>query len=186
MLRTVLTVAAVVVLLATLWAAREALMLIYVSALIAMGFAPLVRVIERPRVAGGRQRVPRVFAILVVYLAIIGGVVLIGLMVVPPLIDQASNLWSSLPRYLDRFQAILIKYKLLTQPVTLQEAVQNAPAGASGSAVGTVLLALWGLIGGIFGVLTLLIFSLHLLLETEGPFQYIPRSRPPPRRDRFR
>src|SRR3989442_13727313 len=101
MLQTVGTVAGVGVLLATLWAAREALMLIYVSALIAMGFAPLVRVIERPRVAGGRQRVPRVFAILVVYLAIIGVVVLIGLMVVPPLIDQAGNLWSSLPRDLD-------------------------------------------------------------------------------------
>ena len=71
MVRTILTVAGVAVLLATLWAAREALLLIYVSALIAMGFSPLVRVIERPRVAGGRRRVPRVFAILVVYLAIV-------------------------------------------------------------------------------------------------------------------
>ena len=48
MLQTVLTVAAVAILLAALWAAREALMLIYVSALIAMGFSPLVRLIERP------------------------------------------------------------------------------------------------------------------------------------------
>src|SRR5712691_10095750 len=129
MVRTVVTVAAVAVLLATLWAAREALLLIYVSALIAMGFSPLVRVIERPRVAGGRRRVPRVFAILVVYLAIVGVVVLIGLMVVPPLIDQASTLWSNFPQYLDRFQQVLIKYKLLTGTVTLQEAVQSAPAG---------------------------------------------------------
>ena len=81
MVRTVVTVAATIVLLATLWAAREALLLIYVSALIAMGFSPLVRMIERPRVAGGRRRVPRVFAILVVYLAIVGVVVLVGLMV---------------------------------------------------------------------------------------------------------
>ena len=49
MVRTVLTVAAIGILIAILWAAREALLLIYVSALIAMGFAPLVTFIERPK-----------------------------------------------------------------------------------------------------------------------------------------
>ena len=43
MLQTVLTVTAVVIVVAALWAARAALMLIYVSALIAMGFSPMVR-----------------------------------------------------------------------------------------------------------------------------------------------
>jgi len=55
MIETVLTVAAVAILIATLWAAREALMLVYVSALIAMGFSPLVRVIERRRPHPGKQ-----------------------------------------------------------------------------------------------------------------------------------
>ena len=45
-------------------------MLIYVSALIAMGFSPIVRVIERPANAA-RARVPRSFAILVIYLIVI-------------------------------------------------------------------------------------------------------------------
>ena len=52
MLQTVFTVAAVAILVARLWAAREALMLIYVSALIAMGFSPLVELLERPRRIG--------------------------------------------------------------------------------------------------------------------------------------
>jgi len=43
MVQTVLTCAVVAVALAALWVARSALMLIYVSALIAMGFAPAVR-----------------------------------------------------------------------------------------------------------------------------------------------
>jgi len=42
LVQTVFTVATVAILIAVLWEAREALMLIYVSALIAMGFAPLV------------------------------------------------------------------------------------------------------------------------------------------------
>ncbi len=45
MLKTVFAIAATAVVMAALWAAREALMLIYISALIAMGFSPIVRVI---------------------------------------------------------------------------------------------------------------------------------------------
>ena len=48
MLQTVATVAAVGLLVALLWAARDALLLVYVSALIAMGLSPLVKLIERP------------------------------------------------------------------------------------------------------------------------------------------
>ena len=182
MIRTVLTVTAVLLLVATLWAAREALMLIYVSALIAMGFSPLVRVIERPRKAGGRRRVPRVFAILVIYLAIIGVIVLIGFIVMPPLVDQASTLWSNLPQYFNRFQSLLVRYKLVARPVTLEEAVQNAPAGSGSNAVSTVLLAFWGVVGGLFGVITVLILSFYLLIEAEALFKYITRFVPDERR----
>ena len=64
MLQTVAAVAGAVVLLAALWAAREALLLIYISALTAMGFSPLVRLLERPRPDDGQGRVPRWLAIL--------------------------------------------------------------------------------------------------------------------------
>jgi len=186
MAQTVLTVAAVAIVLAALWAAREALMLIYVSALIAMGFAPIVRIIQRPATDGGRGRVPRAFAILVIYLTIVAVVVLLGLMIVPPLVDQATRLWSDLPHYFDRFQAFLIKYKLLTHRVTLQEAVQSAPAGAGGNAVETVMLAVWGLIGGVFGVITILILSFYLLVEAESLFHYVTRFVPEPKRAKFK
>ena len=93
MLQTVLAVAAVAVLMATVWAAREALMLVYVSALIAMGFSPLVRLIERRRPDSHRRRgVPRWLAILVIYLAIVMVIGLIGLLVIPPLVAQATSL----------------------------------------------------------------------------------------------
>src|SRR2546430_7790775 len=100
MIQTVLTVAGVAILLAALWAAREALMLIYVSALIAMGFSPLVRLIEQPGARRGVRRIPRVFAILAIYLAVIGMFVLFGLIVTPPLIEQATTLWERLPQAL--------------------------------------------------------------------------------------
>jgi predicted PurR-regulated permease PerM len=182
MIRTVLTVTGVLILGAVLWAAREALMLIYVSALIAMGFSPLVGVIERLSQASGRRRVPRVFAILVIYLSIIAVIVLIGFLVLPPLVDQASSLWSNMPLYFERFQNLLVNYGLQRRPITLREAVQNAPAGSSGNAVGAVLLAFWGLAGGLFGVITVLILSFYLLIEAEALFNSITRLIPEPSR----
>src|SRR5882672_9047079 len=182
MIQTVLTVAGTAILMALLWAAREALMLIYVSALIAMGFAPLVKLIERPGAQGGRRRVPRWLAILVIYAAMVAVLVLIGLMVIPPLVSQAESLWARMPAEFNRIQTFLVSHKLMTHPVTLEEVVQNAPTGTGGNAVGTVLVAISSLIGGIFGLITILILSFYLLIEAHAMFEYFLRFVPAPRR----
>ena len=183
MVQTVLTITAVAILVATLWAAREALILIYISALIAMGFSPLVRVIERPGSrAGGRVRLPRWLAILVIYLAIVGVFVIVGLLVIPPLIGQATALWDRMPYEFDRFQAFLLRYKLMTKKITLAEAVQSAPSGSGANAVGTVLVAVSSVIGGVFGLVTILILSFYLLIEAQSMFEYLMRFVPAGRR----
>jgi predicted PurR-regulated permease PerM len=176
MLQTVATVAATAILLAVLWAAREALLLIYVSALIAMGFSPIVRVLERPR------GVPRWLAILVIYAGIVGVLVLIGLMIIPPLVAQAASLWARMPAEFNAFQTFLINHKLMVHSVTLEEAVQSAPSGTGGNAVGTVLVAISSLIGGVFGLITILILSFYLLIEAQPMFESLMRFVPAGRR----
>ena len=183
MIQTVLTTAGVAILLAVLWAAREAVMLVYVSALIAMGFSPLVKLIERPRPGIGRRRIPRWLAILVIYASIVAAVVLVGLMIIPPLVAQGESLWARLPNEFNRLQAFFIRHKLMTHPITLEEAVQNAPAGSGENAVGTVLVAISSLIGGIFGLITILILTFYLLIEAGAMFEYIVRFVPAGRRD---
>ena len=182
LLQTVFTVAGVAIVLAALWAAREAILLIYVSALIAMGFSPLVRLIEQPRMRRSQWRVPRWLAILFIYVAIVSTIVLVGLMVIPPLVAQAVSLWEKMPAEFNRLQGFLIRYKLMTRPITLAEAVQQAPDGSGSNAVGTVLVALSSLIGGIFGLITILILSFYLLVEAQPMFEYLVRFVPAARR----
>jgi predicted PurR-regulated permease PerM len=182
MLKTVATVAGVAILVALLWAARDALLLVYVSSLIAMGLSPLVKLIERPRRQGATRRVPRWLAILAIYAVIVALFVLVGLLVIPPLVSQGSALWANLPSEFNRLQTFLISHKLMVHQVTLEEAVQNAPSGASGNAVGTVLVAISSLIGGIFGLITILILTFYLLLEAGSMFEYLVRFVPPGRR----
>jgi predicted PurR-regulated permease PerM len=182
LLQTVATVTAVVLVLAVLYAARDALMLIYISALIAMGFSPLVGLIQHPNHA--RIRVSRTFAILAIYLAIVGGVLLLALAVIPPAIAQGGELWARVPALFDEFQRFLIRYRLMTRAVTWQEAVQNAPAGSGGNAVSTAFLAISSVIGGVFGVITILILSFYLLIEAEPIFLYVIRFVPSQERAR--
>jgi predicted PurR-regulated permease PerM len=182
MIQTVVTVAGVAILLALLWAARDALLLVYVSGLIAMGFSPLVHFIEQPHPHAGKRRVPRWLAILVIYAAIMAAVVLVGLLVIPPLVAQGSALWAKIPSEFNQLQTFLIKHKLMTHRVTLEEAVQNAPSGTGGNAVGTVFLAISTLIGGLFGLITILILTFYLLIEAGTMFDYLVRFVPLGRR----
>jgi len=176
MLQTIAAITAAVVLIAALFAARQAITLIYISALIAMGFSPIVRVLERPR------RVPRWLAILVIYLVIVVLLVLIALLIIPPLVAQTAALWAKLPTEFNRFQSFLIQHKLMVHRVTLEEAVQNAPTGAGGNAVGTVLVAISSVIGGMFGLITILILSFYFLVEAQTMFDYVIRFVPAGRR----
>ena len=185
MTRTVVTTAAVGVGLAGLWAARDALMLIYVSALIAMGFSPLVRVIEVRRRNGGAGRVPRVLAILAIYLAIVTLIVLGGLLIVPPLVEQATALWDRFPQHFNDLQRVLIRNHLMTRRVTLQEAVENAPPGTGGNAVTTVVAALWSVTGGLLGLVTIIILSFYFLTEADSILRYATRLTPSGQRGHF-
>src|SRR3954462_9535336 len=103
MLQTVAAIAGVAILLAVLWAARDALLLVYVSALIAMGLSPLVKIIER-RQQSGKRRLPRWLAILSIYAVLVAVVAVIGLLVIPPLVSQGSALWAKMPAEFNRLQ----------------------------------------------------------------------------------
>jgi predicted PurR-regulated permease PerM len=181
LLQTVATVAGAVILVFALWEARAALMLVYVSALIAMGISPIVNVIERAH-PGHDRLFPRWSAILSVYIVIVGVFIILGLLVVPPLVAQAAALWERAPAEFNKAQTFLLNHHLMTRRVTFEQAVQNAPSGAGANAVGTVLVALSTLVGGIFGLVTILILSFYFLNEAQPMFEYLIRFVPSERR----
>jgi len=154
-----------------LWSAylvRSVLLLLYVSGLFAIGFSPIVRLIERQKllpVIG--TRFPRWLAILVLYLVIIGALVGVGMLVFPPLVEQSQQLWAVKDEMFERAQQFLRERGLLTRHFTFREAVERAPGAGGGEAVTTVLGAVVGVVGGIFGFLTILIVTFYILVEAD-------------------
>lgn len=168
LIRYALAAAAVtVVLVWTLYLAREVLLLLYVAALVAIGLSPLVSALERREDALTGHRVPRWVAILTIYLVVIGVLVGIGMLVVPPLAQQARELWDALPGLMHNAQQWLIDRGILSRELSVREAVEKAPVG-SGDAVGRVVQALWGLVGGVAGLFTILILAFYFLVDSGG------------------
>ena len=154
-----------------LWCAflvRDVLLIIYVSGLFAIGFSPIVRLIERQKVLPiGTRRFPRWLAILILYVVILGTLTGIGFMIVPPLADQGRQLVKALPDMFKRAEDFLIAKGLLTEHLTWQEVVARAPDSGGGEAVGTVIGAVAGVAGGLFGLLTILILTFYILVEAD-------------------
>jgi predicted PurR-regulated permease PerM len=172
---------------AAVFLARDALILIYASALIALGFGPVVRAIEHQRfIPVVTTRLPRWLVILAVYLVIIGVLVGVAAMVIPAFVDQAQELWRDLPSQFNRVQTYLIRWGVIGRRITLEEAVQSVPAGgsttaAAASAVGTVATAVGTVATVIFAFITIVILTFYLLIEGPSLFaafaRLFPRSR---------
>jgi len=149
-----------------LWQVRDALLLIYISALIAIGLSPLVNELERKRFL--RQRVPRWAAILVIYVCIIGVLVAIAAMVIPAVVMQARDLAREFPRLLHQGQQWLIDHGVLTREISAAEAVQQTTPSAAQDTLGLVANAFLGVIGGVFGLITALVLAFYLLVDSSS------------------
>lgn len=151
-----------------LWCAyivRDALLIVYVSVLFALGFSPIVRVIEHQRVGPIAKRLPRWLAILILYVAILGTLTLVMFLIFPPLVRQGQALWDKIPEFFDRGQQFLIDKGWLKEHLTMREAVGRAP-GTGGDAVTKVVAAIGNVAGGIFGIVTILILTFYLLVDS--------------------
>jgi len=110
---------------------------------------------------------PRWGAILLIYLCLFAILVGLGILVIPPLVSQARDLWAALPDMLQRAQQSLIDRGLLGRAFSVQEAIQQAPVGST-DAVGALVAAVWGFIGGLFGLVAILILAFYLLADAEN------------------
>lgn len=161
-----------------LYIVRSMLITIYISALLAMGISPLVRMIERQRVIPIGTRIPRWVAILVIYAALIGTLVAVGMVIIPPLADQAEELWRSLPARIAEAQEVLLRFGILREPITLGDAVRQTPASGGATAFSTIFGALRNVLGGLFGFVTVLLLTFYMLVESREIRTFVARLFP--------
>lgn len=166
--RAIFITAGVVILLWIFYLIRDLLLLFYISGLFAIGLAPLVRAIERPYVLPFlRWHPPRWLTILALYMTVLAFVGLLIFLVVPPITEQASAFSRDLPAYLERVQAWFTHIASHNHiELDLQRLGEEALKRV-GELTAPLVSALFGFLGVLFGIFTILVLTFYLLLDYE-------------------
>jgi predicted PurR-regulated permease PerM len=180
----IVTAVAALLFVSFLYIVRNTLVMAYIAGVLAMGISPLVRIIERQKLIPIGHRLPRWLAILIIYAGLIGTIAIILMIVIPPLANQAEELWRNLPDKIARGQEFLIRRGILREPITIGDAVSQAPASGGATAVGTIFSTLRNVAGGIFGVITLLLLTFYMLVESREITSFFVRLFPRHQRPR--
>jgi predicted PurR-regulated permease PerM len=152
---------------------RDVIILVVISAFLAIGLNPAVEWLQRHRVKRGIA----VAAVIGAVLLFFGGFVAAA---APPVARQASQLQKTLPQYAERLRENPT-FRRLDNQYKITDKVKNAVQKRSGAAAGAALSAATALLGIIFKTLTVLVLTLYFLSAypgiKRGAYRMIPRSR---------
>ncbi len=154
------TIVALAALTYVLYVVRSVLLLVFIAGFLAVALGPAVDWFAR-------KHVPRALAILLTYLAILGVIVGVGLLVVPPIVEQVDGLVQDVPGYLTdlrdnkTFAQYDDKYDLSDK---LNEQAASLPSRL-GDAAGALQSVTVGVFSAGVQLLTVLTMAFFLLLD---------------------
>ena len=164
------------------WLLRNALVLLYVSALFAVVLTPVVRATSRLRI-GRWHPFHGATAIFFLLLIVAGALTAFGFLALPPVIRDLQALDGEIPT---RLPALLARFKQIpfvgglnsTELISsIQGSVNNAAAG--------LLLSLTNWAGALVQVAAGFVLTLYLILEGEGAYSWFLSFLPPQPRHRL-
>lgn len=150
------------------WLLRAVLLLLYVSALAAVVLTPVVRATSRFRV--GRLRPFKGRAILILLLAVAGGLTAFGFLAFPPVIRDlhkfADDMPSRLPAMLEKIKRIPFADQVNTDEIgtKIQDFISNAAT--------YLLLSIKNWASAIFGIAMGLILTVYFILEGDVAYRW--------------
>jgi predicted PurR-regulated permease PerM len=153
------------------------LLLVFVAAFLAIGLNPAVSRLQRMGLRRG-------LAVAVVGLATIAAVTGVVLALVPPIVDQGSQLTDALPEYIENLKQNKV-INDLNERYDLLDKVQAAATGdTAAGAVGGVLGGVGLVLGTVFNVVTTIILMFYFLVAFDRLKNSAYRLAPASRRDR--
>lgn len=161
--KVILKVIFAVLVLAFLWLIRDIIILLVLSIILASAIEPLVDYLKL-------KRIPRPVSVLAVYLVVIGLVVLVVSLIIPPVAVEFANLQNNLPQLSQVLEVKLPLMKLLFGNFDLGNIIrQSFSLVGDGSLFSRTLVVF----NGVFSVITMLVISFYLVAEQRGMKNFI-------------
>jgi predicted PurR-regulated permease PerM len=182
--RIVLIVVGVVLCLYLIYLLRRPITWILIAGFLALALSAPVNFLNR--------YVPRGFAIAAVYLALLGTIVALGLLLIPPIVGELNDLADHAPSYAQDVQDYVEKNDTLRKleddyNITdkLQEEAQKLPAKL-GDAAGILKDIGFGIVNSLFALITILVLTAFMLSSGPRWKESFLELQPPERRERLR
>ncbi len=159
--KVILVAAGIGAVLYLLYLIRSVIWLTLVAILFAAALGPAVDFLQR------RLRARRPLAILLMYLVVLGAIFVIGLAVVPPIVDQTDNFIDAVPGYVnditenETFQRYDEEYNISEE---LREQADRLPATVA-DAAGTLRDVTVGVFSALIQLISVLVIAFFLLLD---------------------
>ncbi|HEX8713790.1 MAG TPA: AI-2E family transporter [Terracidiphilus sp.] len=164
------------------WLARDVLVLLYVSALFAVIFAPVVRATAQLRV-GRFQPLKGSRAILFLLLAVAGAIAIYIALALPPVVRDLQDFSTNMPT---RVPILLARVKTLPFSGNLNMAQLSADLqGFASRATTSLLLSIRSWAGRLADIAMGVILTVYFILEGEQAYQWFLSFFPPENRQRL-
>lgn len=158
----------VILLFAFLFFLRDLVLVVLTAVVIAAAIEPAAKWIMR-------FKIPRIIAVVLVYVVI--GVVFFGIfyLFIPPLLNEAENFLAILPSYVDSLDfsnglvnpSLIESSQVATEKFSIQESIsqlQGVITGASGGVVSIVSIVF----GGVLSFILIIVFSFYFAAQERG------------------
>jgi predicted PurR-regulated permease PerM len=181
-LKILLVTAATAGVLYALYLIRTIVEMVFIACFLAVALGPAVDIYQR------RARAPRTLAILLVYLTILGGIVGLGLLVVPPIVSGVNHFVKKVPTYVQdlRKNKTVRKYDdkyHITDKLDKEAKKLPNRLGDAASALTSVTV---GVFSAIFQLVTVLVLAFFFLLDGKRMIGWGLRQLEPERARRLR
>lgn len=146
----------------------DVLALVFVAIIFATALEPAVNWMNR-------NRIPRALSVLTLYLVIFLVLSLIIVLMVPPLVDQITELAKSFPYYYERLLSAFSYVSGTAEDQVaagMQSNLQNLGSNLA-QATSSILSTVIGIFGGILQFIVLLTIAFYLVVEEDGVMRFV-------------
>jgi predicted PurR-regulated permease PerM len=139
-----------------LYAIREEIVLFFITLVVVAALAPLVDKASR--------FIPRVIAVIILSILVLGALVGIGFLIIPPMIEEIRLLAINLPIILNKFGPF---YQAIQNSIANYQQSLFSLSSQIGSLTSGIYSTTLSFFSGIIAFLTILVLSFYMLLEKE-------------------
>lgn len=160
---TMLKFFAILIGLVVLYMIRDILAILFMVGVLVAAFYPLVDRLEK-------ARIPRVVSVTIIYFLFLGILVGMGFLIIPPVVIQLQELSNNLPYFVHKVSPQLYSYRDILQS-SQQGLTQLSQTFSSFSA--RLYSTTIGFVSGIVSIITILVVSFYLLLDTASVKKFL-------------